>query len=425
MKYTKFEMGSYNLHIIKTDHFKTVNTRIMFKRKAKKEEINYRNFLSLMLLESTKKYKTHKEIEVKCEELYALNVRSESFLSGNYSVMSFDSVFLNEKYTEKGLFKEIFDFLFQLTLDPNVDNKAFDTNSFNNVKNVLINNLESYKDVPSYYSRKRILELAGKNTPLELKSEGYLETINEVNEKNLFEYYQKIIKTDNIDIFIIGDVDEEYLKKLIKETIPINTLKKPSETHYIEHKKIRKRALIEKEKDDFRQSQLLLAYKLDKLTDFEKQYVIPIYNYILGGAPDSKLFKNIREKKSLCYSISSGHIMIANLILITAGIDAKNYKKTVTLIRKQVKDMEKGLFDESDIEKAKLIFLNSYKELTDNPAVIMSIYMLHEYLNRDLLDDRIKKTKTVTKDMIVSVAKKVHLDTIFFLEGDNDEEEKN
>lgn len=117
--------------------------------------------------------------------------------------------------------------------------------------------------------------------------------------------------------------------------------------------------------------------------------------------------------------------MIANLILITAGIDAKNYKKTVTLIRKQVKDMEKGLFDESDIEKAKLIFLNSYKELTDNPAVIMSIYMLHEYLNRDLLDDRIKKTKTVTKDMIVSVAKKVHLDTIFFLEGDNDEEEKN
>ncbi len=425
MKYTKFEMGSYNLHIIKTDHFKTVNTRIMFKRKAKKEEINYRNFLSLMLLESTKKYKTHKEIEVKCEELYALNVRSESFLSGNYSVMSFDSVFLNEKYTEKGLFKEIFDFLFQLTLDPNVDNKAFDTNSFNNVKNVLINNLESYKDVPSYYSRKRILELAGKNTPLELKSEGYLETINEVNEKNLFEYYQKIIKTDNIDIFIIGDVDEEYLKKLIKETIPINTLKKPSETHYIEHKKIRKRALIEKEKDDFRQSQLLLAYKLDKLTDFEKQYVIPIYNYILGGAPDSKLFKNIREKKSLCYNISSGHIMIANLILITAGIDAKNYKKTVTLIRKQVKDMEKGLFDESDIEKAKLIFLNSYKELTDNPAVIMSIYMLHEYLNRDLLDDRIKKTKTVTKDMIVSVAKKVHLDTIFFLEGDNDEEEKN
>ena len=425
MKYTKFEMGSYNLHIIKTDHFKTVNTRIMFKRKAKKEEINYRNFLSLMLLESTKKYKTHKEIEVKCEELYALNVRSESFLSGNYSVMSFDSVFLNEKYTEKGLFKEIFDFLFQLTLDPNVDNKAFDTNSFNNVKNVLINNLESYKDVPSYYSRKRILELAGKNTPLELKSEGYLETINEVNEKNLFEYYQKIIKTDNIDIFIIGDVDEEYLKKLIKETIPINTLKKPSETHYIEHKKIRKRALIEKEKGDFRQSQLLLAYKLDKLTDFEKQYVIPIYNYILGGAPDSKLFKNIREKKSLCYSISSGHIMIANLILITAGIDAKNYKKTVTLIRKQVKDMEKGLFDESDIEKAKLIFLNSYKELTDNPAVIMSIYMLHEYLNRDLLDDRIKKTKTVTKDMIVSVAKKVHLDTIFFLEGDNDEEEKN
>lgn len=47
-------MGAYNLHVIKTNQFKTVNMRIMFKRKTRKEEINFRNFLSAILLETTK-----------------------------------------------------------------------------------------------------------------------------------------------------------------------------------------------------------------------------------------------------------------------------------------------------------------------------------------------------------------------------------
>ncbi len=417
MKYVKHEMGSYNLHVIKTDHFKTVNMRIMFKRKTKKEEINYRNFLSLILLESTKNYPTKREIEIKCEQLYALACRNEAFISGNYSIISFDSTFLNEKYTEKGLFKNIFEFLFDIILNPNIVDGKFDHNSFENVKKSLINNIESIADIPDYYSEDKILEIVGKGTPIGLKNEGYLESIDEVTESNLYEYYKSVIKSDNIDIFIIGDIDDEYIKKIVSQTIPINTLKKPTGSHYIEHEKIRKRAQVIHEQSEYKQSQLLLCYKLDKLTDFEKQYVMPFYNYILGGAGDSKLFQTVREKKSLCYGIGSRHIVIANLLVIKAGIDASNYKKAVSLIRKEVKNMEKGLFDESDVEKAKSVLLNTYEELEDSPANVISVYMLHEYLNKDLLDKRAKNVEKVTKQMIVDLAKKIHLDTIYFLEG--------
>ena len=418
MKYIKHEMRSYNLHVIKTDHFKTVNMRIMFKRKTKKDEINYRNFLSLILLESTKNYPTKRDIEIKCEDLYALACRNEAFISGNYSIISFDSTFLNEKYTEKGMFEKIFEFIFDIILNPNVNSGKFDSNSFNNVKNSLISNIESIPDIPIYYSEDQLLQIVGQDSPIGLRNEGYLETIDEVDESNLYEYYQSVIKSDNIDIFIIGDVDDNYIKNLVQKTMPINTLKKATSSHYIEHDKFRKRALVINERSPHKQSQLLLCYKLDNLTDFEKQYVMPFYNYILGGGGDSKLFQTVREKNSLCYGILSRHVVIANLLIIKAGIDAHSYKKALSLIRKEVKNMEKGLFDENDIEKAKLVLLNSYEELEDSPAGIISMHMLHEYLNKDLLDKRIGEIEKVTKQMIMDLTKKIHLDTIYFLEGE-------
>ena len=56
MKYKKISTYSYNLHIIKTDRFKTTTVQVNFKRKLKKEEITYRNMIVNMLCESTSNY---------------------------------------------------------------------------------------------------------------------------------------------------------------------------------------------------------------------------------------------------------------------------------------------------------------------------------------------------------------------------------
>ena len=47
MDYVKKEIGAYNLHIIKTNLYKTITVKIFFREKAIKENITKRNFLSL------------------------------------------------------------------------------------------------------------------------------------------------------------------------------------------------------------------------------------------------------------------------------------------------------------------------------------------------------------------------------------------
>ena len=149
-----------------------------------------------------------------------------------------------------------------------------------------------------------------------------------------------------------------------------------------------------------------------------KKIVKRVLDFILGGSADSKLFKEVREKNSLCYRISSGSNMLNNTMIIKAGINAQNYEKTKELIEKQISSLKKGDFDDEDIEKAIISYRTACKEILDSPLSIVSSYLGKIYGTSDLLDERKKNIEKVTKKDVIALANKLHLDTIYFLKGD-------
>ena len=94
------------------------------------------------------------------------------------------------------------------------------------------------------------------------------------------------------------------------------------------------------EKDDISQSNLIMGYNLNGIDIKGAEYALQIYLYILGLGPNSKLFTNVREKESLCYSISAFSRYVSSIMIISAGIDAINFDKTVALINKLVESMK-------------------------------------------------------------------------------------
>lgn len=422
MKYNKYEMGSYNLHTVKTDRFKSINIKINFKRPIVKNELVYRNLISDILFDSSKKYPTRRELIIKSEELYNLRFSSQVYKSGLYSVISFNIKFLNEKYTEEKMFEQSINFLIDLILNPNAKDDRFNEEALRINKKILYEEIEGIKDNPTNYAHVRLLEEMDKKAPYSYRSSGYLEDLENVDSKNLYKYYKSVIHSDLIDVFVVGDINESKVKKLFASKFNINTLKKPGKNHFIEHDKIRKTLKKKEEKFPSVQGNLLLGIKLYNLTEFEKKYVASIYNFILGGGPDSKLFKTVREKNSLCYSISSSLRIINNIIVVSAGIDNKKYKLALKLIKKEISDIAKGLFDDEYMDKAKITYINSCREMLDSPFDIINSYVSHEYMNADSLENRMQEVLKVTKEMVVNLAKKVHLDTVYFLEGGHNEE---
>lgn len=421
MQYKKIELGSYNLHMIKTDRFKTVNVQIILSDKIKKEDITKRNFLSDMLTYSSLKYPTKKDISIASQDLYAANVYSTSYRLGNYYNTDINLYFLNEKYSEEGMTEKSIEFLFEIIFNPNVRDNKFDTSSFNVIKNNMRIQIESVKEDTRKYSMIKMLENMGKEEPYSYHGFGYLEDLEKITEENLYEYYKEFIKSSSVEIFVIGNIEFDYIEKIIRDKFKFNVYKKKKENPTIVHESIRSRAKTIIEEDDINQSKLTIGCKVSGLTDFEKHYVLTLYNIILGGGSESLLFQNVREKNSLCYYVNSSSNKVDNLIIISSGIAIENFKKTVSLIKKEISNIEKGNFSDEIIEQAKIRYKSVIDEIYDYPNQIISSYYASEILGVDFPDIRKKKIMEVTKEDIMKISKKIKIDTIYLLGGKTNE----
>lgn len=417
MSYIKLEENNYNLHVISTNKFKTIMIKINFKRKLKKEEISMRNMLVNVLFESTKKYPTKRLMEIQTEELYELGYRGSNYSSGIYNIMGFDCIFLNPKYSEDTMLDQSFEFLKEILFNPNVVENGFDSKSFDIAHKILEEHLDSLKENADLYSQIRLYEELEPNGIISYRKCGYNEDLNRVNRKNLYEYYLDVLNNDIVDIFVVGDVEADDINQKIKKLFKFKKRNKSGEEHFYSSNFRRDLINCKTEITEFNQSKLLFGLKINGATKFELRYVLNVLNYILGGSPDSKLFKNVREKNSLCYTISSVSQPLISVLLIHAGINANDYDQTCSLILSQIEDMKNGKFEQIDIEKAILIYKNSMVEISETPDGLISLYSGIEYLGADNLEERIKKIETVTKADVMNLAKKITLDTIFFLEG--------
>ena len=303
-----------------------------------------------------------------------------------------------------------------MLFNPNINNKSFDEKTLNLSKNYIKKYIEDIYDSPRRYAKSRIREIMSPNSPFSYHQDGYIEDLEKIDEYNLYEYYLNVLKNDIVDIYVIGEYDNvDILNDYFKET------KNKKLNHIIEHKKYRTKIKKVVETRNVRQSTFVLGCKIESMDSFEMQYVASVYSFILGGSPDSKLFMNVREKNSLCYSISSVISPVTNSMFIYAGIDKKDYKKVLKETINQIDAMSRGEFDLEDIESAKITYKCGLKEIYDSLVTMASTIASQEYLMFDSLEDRIKKIDMVTKDDIIKLSKKIKLDSVYLLKGVLDE----
>lgn len=417
MNYTKKDLGSFGMHFINTDKFKTITVKVVFHTPIEKELITKRNVLTDILLQSSKKYETRRDLTIKAEDLYAADVSTNNQRLGNYILTSFIIQVLNDKYTEENNFEKAIEFLSEIVLNPDVENDAFKEEKLSIVKNNTKIGIDSIKEDASNYSLIRMSEAYDKTSPVSFRMTGYQEDLDNITASNLYDCYKSMIDNDYVDIFVVGNIDNTKVLEIFKKYFKFKKIKKKKAPYQLKEKLPRKRRLFAKETIENSQSKLAIACPINKMTDYEKNYPLVLANLILGGGTDSKLFKEVREKNSLCYTIHSSTNKLDNLMIIRAGIDKNNYDKTVELIEKNIKDMQKGKFTESDINIAKQFYNTSLESIEENEFYIINEYLFEEILGIDPIRTRKYKMEIVKKQEIVKAAKKITMDTVFLLEG--------
>ena len=422
MNYKKIKNEAYNLHIINTDKYKKTVIKINFKNKNIKENIVPRRLIPTILSESNNLYKTKRLLSIKTEELYNLSGGTDVTNSGESIITSFNASFLNEKYAP-GLFEDAFAFVTNIIFNPKVVNDSFDDKAFKYSCECLKEEIDVFNESPRAYATTKMLEKLSPNTPLSYPPYGTKEEIDKVKNKDIYKSYLDMLNNDVVDIFIIGNIPSN-VESIVKKHFKLKG-KRASTKHYIYHDKFTDKYKEYSDTKDYNQSTLLIGYKVDNLTTYERDYVMPIYTYILGGGPDSRLFKNVREKNSLCYSISCSFKTLSNLMIISSGINASSYKKALKLIKEEVSKMNKGEFDKKDIDNGKITYLSAFEEVNDSIYSTLNTYVVREYLGTDLINTKKRKIKKVTKKDILNVIPKIHPEIVYLLEGGKENEKKN
>jgi predicted Zn-dependent peptidase len=137
---------------------------------------------------------------------------------------------------------------------------------------------------------------------------------------------------------------------------------------------------------------------------------------ILGGGPNSKLFKIVREKESLAYYISSGVYKYKSIMLIQSGIEFDDFEKTVDIIRAQLDELQAGNFTEDDISKS-IKSIKTNTETIKDSIFLISEFFFSQLISRDnrSLDQILEDFDNVKKEEIIEAANKITIDTIYFM----------
>ncbi len=406
------------LHLIKTDKFKTNLMSVYMQRPLIEEEVTKNALLSMILSRGTKTYPTSKELSKALEGLYGASLGSDVSKKGERHILHFRLQLINNMYIEeKNLFEKGIKILNELINQPFLENDEFSNEYFQQEKTNLKEKIAGRKNDKMSYVYDRCIEEMCKDEKFSIYRYGSLEELENITNKSLYEHYKKLITSSPVDICVVGDIDENKVKEMVIDNLKLD-IKSPVN---IEREKIEFQVdKIKNIEDEMNVSQgkLSLGYRTNIPYESELYEPLVLYSGILGGGPNSKLFKNVREKESLCYYVFSRVEKFKSLLLISSGIEFESFEKAVDLIGKQVKDMNEGKFTNEDMESAKNALITSIRSMTDSPAMLADFYYTQVISNnKEDIEGIINKIKKVSKEDVIKAGQGIQLDTVYFLKN--------
>lgn len=419
MEVRQFDDLGYSLTTIKTDKFKTNLISVSFQSEINRKTVTERSLLPYVLRSATEKYPSKKEINAYLESLYGASLSTTVEKRGKTHNVKFYLSLANEKFlgNREPLLEEGVELLKEVILNPLIVNGAFKEQVVEVEKRLLKEYIESIYDDKVSYALQKLVENMCKGEVFSTNSIGYVEDLNRINGQTLMSAYQQMLNENQISITVVGDIEHEKVYEIFKNHFDFQHRSINLTVIDSEDKEINDIQVI-KEEQDIAQGKLNIGYRTHTRIGDEDYLPLLVFNGMFGGYAHSKLFMNVREKASLCYYCASRLDNYKGVMYVYSGIESENYEKAVKIIDEQLKDMIAGNFTDKEIKLAKKSLINSKLESMDQASGMMAHEALNKLLKEPLtVEEWVNEVNSVTAEQIVSVAKKIKEDTIFFLTG--------
>ena len=413
--------NNVDLKIIPTTKFKTLVLNIGFKGPYKQKDITGLYLLSKIMADSSKKYPKAEFLARQQDYLYGTAIQVSSQLVGELSLFSLTVSILDPKLipSKFRLLEKVIDLIVELIYRPNIVDGLFEQQLFETTKSNHMYRLKSLDNDKESVAAVKMKGLVDDTHPYQQLSLGNLEDLSTLTNQDLIGLYNELLSRE-IEIYVLGDVSSKDIVSTIEKKFKAKAVNKKIKT-VIELKQNKVKKIVETKK--FKQSHLSYLLTTKTMVGDKDYYPMIMFNAIFGRTPLSKLFRVVREKNSLCYSISSSYQVNYGFINVGAGIDSKNYKKADSLIRQQLNLMKQGSFTQEDINMNRNMLVTMIEHTYDQPVGLVNQLVTSDLIKADMIkQDYIDNLNKVTKAQIIKAAKKVDIKIEYLLkQGDKNE----
>lgn len=359
-------------------------------------------------------------LNTRLQELYGANLDASVYKFGGYQVLELSIRGVDNRYAleKEDITAQCAQLLAQIVLDPKLDGNGLFYETDTALQRRFIQDaIEAEINEKRSYAISQCLQTMCQGEPVAVKTYGYPETAAAITPASATAAYRNMLKNAPIEIVFTGAGDAQAAGKILADAFaglertpfayqPVRLGPAPAS--------VREKT----EEMEIAQGKLVLGLRCQGLETPRQIGAARLFSALYGGTPFSKLFRNVREKLSLCYYCASRFDSATHLMLVDSGIEMANKNKAQDEILHQLECVKNGDFTDQEIAETKLLMRSSLITTTDSPSATEGWYMaqilrgqmVSPQEDADLLD-------TITREEIIQAANAARLDTIYFLKG--------
>ena len=371
-----------------------------------------------ILLRGTKQHGDLRAITEHLDDLYGAAVSTIVRRIGDYQTTGLYCSFMDDRFALPGdrVLEPMLAFLSELLLDSPVEGEGFLPAFVESEKKNLIATIESELNDKRAYAMGRLLRTMCREDTFGLPRLGEVEAVAAIDPEALYRHYRKILEESHIQIFYVGSAEAETVASLLKpmlSRIHRNYEKLDPQTAFHTCDGVDTVETME-----VSQGKLCMGF-VSPITNRMPEFpAMQVLNTILGAGMTSKLFLNIREKMSLCYSIGSSYYGTKGIVTVSAGIDFDKEAITRAEVLRQLDACKTGDISDEELTAARQAILSSLRGIHDSPSGIEGYYATAALSGMGLTPAAyMAAVEAVTKEEVVAAANTLQLHTTYFLKG--------
>ena len=419
---TKKLSDSRRFHAIYDEKYKTEYLSVFFSLPLTPENATYSSLVSRVLQRGSVAFPSMKELSRALDDNYSASVGAGVMKCGDREIFSLNLVSIKDRFALAGerVFDRGLEILSDLFFNPLVENGGFLSEYFEGERQNLIDSINAQINNKAQYSRRRFISVMCEEEAFSVNAEGDVELVRAATPVEAYEFYKNVLMNAPCDIFYVGEKNPDEVFSAVVTLFSNNSELTLPENQIIYGKREVKRA---SESMDISQGHLWIGFRTGITYASENYLDAVMFNMVLGGDVTGKMFMNLREKMSLCYTCHSSMDSNKGILMAYAGIDPSNAEVTEKAFFEQLDKIKAGDITDDEISDAKKSFANRMREIVDNPSLLAMWYYIRcqSGVWRDPERDA-RDIEDVTREDIMAIANRIELDTVYLLAGKGERE---